>query len=193
MKNLCKLATDPNVCFANGNVDVFADNTQKPVKQVEHSMAQKSHSYPSVATNAVFIQSNLPTECQSISQLRSSIWEKPCNEGTDHQISYLEEAINRDIFRSYRQICLEELISTVSSELKGEGTSNYIDFITKSIKNDNELTVFSCKCSSECNKSVKCCTVFGNSPSNFVGRKNVCGDIPNGHPEKPPSIKLGEK
>ena len=51
----------------------------------------------SVATNVVFIQSDPPTEFQSISQLRPRIWEKLCNEGTDHQFSNLEEAINRDI------------------------------------------------------------------------------------------------
>ena len=39
---------------------------------------------------------------------------------------------------------------------------------------------------------MKCCTVYGNNPSNFVSRENLYGDIPNGHPEKPPSIKLGE-
>ena len=33
MKNLLyQLATEPNVCFANGNVDVFADNTQRTGK-----------------------------------------------------------------------------------------------------------------------------------------------------------------
>ena len=87
-----------------------------------------------VATNLVFIQSDPPTEFQSISQLRPRIWEKPCNEGTDHQISNLEEAVNRDFSRRYRQKCLQKLISTVSSELKVEGKSNYVDFITKSIK-----------------------------------------------------------
>ena len=82
------------------------------------------------------------------------------------------------------------MISTATSELKVEGEPNYVEFITKSITSSNELTVFCCKCSSECNKSVKCCTVCGNNPSNFVGCEN--GDIPNGHPEEPPSIKLGE-
>ena len=47
---------------------------------------------------------------QSISKLCPSIWEKPYNEGNDHQISNLEEAINRDIFRSYCQKCQQELI-----------------------------------------------------------------------------------
>ena len=84
------------------------------------------------------------------------------------------------------------IISTARSELKVEGESNYVDLITKSIKSNNELTVFCCKCSSGYNKSVKCCTLCGNNPSNFVSRENLCGDIPNGHPEKPPSIKLGE-
>ena len=88
----------------------------------------------SATTNLVFIQSDPPTEFQSISQLRPRIWEKLCNEGTDHQTSNLEEAINRDISRPYRQKCLEKLISTVSSELKVEGKLNYVDFITKSVK-----------------------------------------------------------
>ena len=190
MKNLlCQLATEPNVCSANGDVDVFADNTQRTGKT---KRVKENGTAPlSVATNVVFIQSDPRTEFQSVLQLCPSIWEKPCNAGTDHQISNLEETINRDIFGPYRQKWLEELISTARSELKVEGKSNYVDFITKSIKSNNELTLFCCKCSSECNKSVKCCTVCGNNPTNFVSRENY-GDIPNGHPEKPPSIKLGE-
>ena len=39
---------------------------------------------------------------------------------------------------------------------------------------------------------MKYCTVCGSNPLNFVSRENLYGDIPNGHPEKPPSIKLGE-
>ena len=39
---------------------------------------------------------------------------------------------------------------------------------------------------------MKCCTVCGNNPTNFVSRENLYGDIPNGHQEKSPSIKLGE-
>lgn len=62
------------------------------VKQLEsNKMAQLQQS---VATNEVFIYSNPPAEFQSILQLCPSIWEKPYNKGTDHQISYLEEAIN---------------------------------------------------------------------------------------------------
>ena len=92
MKNLlCQLATEPNVCFANGDADVFADNTQRTGKT---SRVKENGAAPlSVATNVVFIQSNTPTEFQSISQLCPSIWEKPCNEGTDHQISNLEETV----------------------------------------------------------------------------------------------------
>ena len=84
------------------------------------------------------------------------------------------------------------MISTVRSQLKLEGESNYAEFITKSIKSNNELTAICCKCSSEYNKFMKCCTVCGNNPSNFVSRENFYGDIPNGHQEKLPSIKLGE-
>ena len=69
----------------------------------------------SVATNIVVIQSNSPPEFQPISQSCPSIWEKPCNKGTDHQISNLEEAINRDIPRPYRQKCSEDLIFSVRS------------------------------------------------------------------------------
>ena len=178
MRNLsCQLATEPNACFANGDVDVFADNTQRTGKT---SRVKENGTAPlSVATNVVFIQSNPPTEFQSISRLCPSIWEKPCIEGTDHQVSNLEETINRDIFTPYRQKCLEELIFTARSELKVEGESNYVYFITKSIKSNNELTVFCCKCSSEYNKSVKCSTVSGNNPINFVSRENLYGDIPN--------------
>ena len=39
---------------------------------------------------------------------------------------------------------------------------------------------------------MKCCTVCGNNTSNFVSRENLYGDIQNGHPEKPLSIKLRE-
>ena len=150
---LCQLATEPSVCFANGDVDVFVDNTQRTGKTSR--VKENGTALLSIATNLVFIQSNPPTEFQSISQLRPNIWEKPCNEGTAHQISDLEEAINRGIFRPYCQKCLQELISTGRSELKVEGESNYVDFITKSIKGNNELAVFHCKCSSEYNKYVK--------------------------------------
>ena len=154
MKNLlCQLATEPNVYFANGDVDVFADNTQRTGK----ISRVKGHftAVLSVATNVVFIESNPPTEFQSIYLLRPSIWEKSYNEGNDNQISNLEEAINRDIFRPYSQKCPEELISTVRSQLKLEGESNYAEFITKSIKSNNELTAICCKCSSEYNKFMK--------------------------------------
>ena len=128
---LCQLATEPTVCFANGDVDVFVDNTQRTGKTSR--VKENGTALLSFATTLVFIQSNPPTEFQLISQLRPSIWEKPCNEGTDHQISNLEEAINRDIFRPYRQKIIEKLTSTVSSDLK-VGESNYLDFIRKSIK-----------------------------------------------------------
>ena len=65
MKNLpCQLATEPNVYFANGDVDVFADNTQRTGK----ISRVKGHftAVLSVATNVVFIESNPPTEFQSI-------------------------------------------------------------------------------------------------------------------------------
>ena len=78
------------------------------VKQLEsNKMAQLQQS---VATNEVFIYSNPPVEFQSILQLCPSIWEKPYNEGTDHQISNLEGAINGDIFRPYCQKCQDEFI-----------------------------------------------------------------------------------
>ena len=66
MKNLlCQLATEPNVCFANGDVHVFADNTQRTGKT---SRVKENGTAPlSAATNVVFIQSNPPTEFQSIS------------------------------------------------------------------------------------------------------------------------------
>ena len=83
-------------------------------------------------------------------------------------------------------------LSIVRSELKLEAESNYVDFVIKSIKNNNELTVFCCKCSSEYNKSVKCCIFCGINLSNFVSRANLYGDIPKGHPEKLPSIKHGK-
>ena len=58
------------------------------------------------------------------------------------------------------------------------------------MRNDNELTIFCCMCSSEYNKSVKCCPICGNNPSNFLSRENLYGHITNGHPEAPPSIRL---
>ena len=108
-----QLASEPNVCFANDDVYVFAENTRRTGKT---RRAKENGTTPlSVATNVVFIQSNSPTEFQSVSQLCPSIWEKPCNKGTDHQISNLEEAINRDILRPYRQKCSKDLIFTVRS------------------------------------------------------------------------------
>ena len=83
-------------------------------------------------------------------------------------------------------------LSIVRSELKLEAESNYVDFVIKSIKNNNELTVFCCKCSSEYNKSVKCCIFCGINLSNFVSRANRYGDIPKRHPEELPSIKRGK-
>ena len=83
-------------------------------------------------------------------------------------------------------------LSIVRSELKLEAESNYVDFVIKSIKNNNELTVFCCKCSSEYNKSVKCCIFCGINLSNFVSRANRYGDIPKRHPEELPSIKCGK-
>ena len=72
MKNLlCPLATEPNVCFANGDVDVFADNTQRTGKT--RRVEENGTAPLSVATNVVFIQSNPPTKFQSISQLCPSI------------------------------------------------------------------------------------------------------------------------
>ena len=87
------------------------------------------------------------------------------------------------MFRSYSQKCLEKLIFTVSSELKVEGESNYIEFLTKSIKSNKELALFCCKCSSEYDKSVMCCTVCENNPSNFVSCGNLYGEIPYEHQE----------
>ena len=99
----------------------------------------------SVATNIVVIQSNPPTEFQLISQSGPSIWERPCNKGTDHQISNLEEAINRDILRPYRQKCSEDLIFSVRSQLKVEGDSIRLCRLYNKInKNSNSFTVFSC-------------------------------------------------
>ena len=83
-------------------------------------------------------------------------------------------------------------LSIVRSELKLEAESNYVDFVIKSIKNNNELTVFCCKCSSEYNKSVNCCIFCGINLSNFVSRANRYGDIPKRHPEELPSIKRGK-
>ena len=103
--------------------------------------------------------------------------------GAINLISNLEEAINRDMFRSYSQKCLEKLIFTVSSELKVEDESNRIDFITTSIKSNKELTLFCRKCNSEYKKSVMCCTVYENNPSNFVSCGNLYGDISCGHQE----------
>lgn len=76
MKKIIKeWSASPNTCFEQNDIDVFFDNTRRIGKT---RRVRECGSTPlDVATNVVFIQRQEPSNIQSKSELKPSLWPKP--------------------------------------------------------------------------------------------------------------------
>ena len=97
-KFLRSSSQDENKCFESGDVEVWADNTQRKGKT---SRVREDGTRPiSIAMNVVFIRSNLVTHIQKIYELSPRHWHNT-KENISSLIHKFEQQLNANIFQSY--------------------------------------------------------------------------------------------
>ena len=132
LRNVLKASShDPNTCFDVGDVEVFADNTQRKGKT---SRVKEDGTTPlNIVTNVVFIQSNPYTSLQSNTELSPAKWLID-DEDSSCKIKDFGDKLNSEVFRVYRQNTHKVLMQEVCSEVRYTDTSTY-DHVTLAIEN----------------------------------------------------------
>ncbi|XP_038068103.1 uncharacterized protein LOC119737671 [Patiria miniata] len=178
-----------NVCFSSGDVDVFADNTQRIGKT---GRVRTGGTTPAnVVTNVVFIQSRPASNLQTQGQLAPSHWLDKTEDVAD-KITAFEKELNDNVFRPYRHMCQSKFIEQVKSEL-------HVDDITGESK---DHVYYSCSAQEQDCVCPKCCKVYdkvtvecpgcGYNPVNVPDRSSMYGDVPSCHSKEKPAVKMGE-
>ena len=177
-------SNDKNVIFQIGDIDVFADNTQRKVKtnRVKENGVRSS----GITTNVVFIQSNPPSNIQYIESFSPVNW---FSKTTDcvNKIINLEKMLN-DIFPPYRFMKQQKIFEEVSFD-------NYTppnDHAEEKLLIDTDLFYVCENCMSKVSHNQINCIVCGFNPSNLADRESLYGEVPDNHPDDSPSIKLAE-
>ena len=182
-KFLKSSAEQPNLCFTTGDVEVWADNTQRKGKTCR--VREDGTTPIGITTNVVFIQPS--SSIQKIKELAPRFWS-----GTKLDIADLiinkEQRLKNCIFRPYRCTVKEEIYTDVLSQKSLPENCDSIDLM---LAPGSEQLYLCMKCGSEIPNSASSCSTCHHNYMTSPDHKNVY-NIPNGHPENIPSIKLGE-
>lgn len=149
-----------------------------------------------IATNVVIIHSNFHTSYQQVNSLSPDNWlYNSKDEKIVEKIMNYEKELN-EVFRNYRYHYQNDILKELLSEVQFDNNDRICDNISISLNLDNMLDsknkLVCPKCSSVTDDSLDNCCFCHYGFKNFLNRKDLYGDVPNGHPEKPPEIELGE-
>ena len=145
---------DENKCFESGNVEAWADNTQRKGKT---SRVWEDGTTPiSIASNVFFICCNPVTHIQKIYQLSPRHWHNT-KQNIPSFIQQFEQQLNANIFQPYRH----KIQSTVVKNLL-EGNSDTGDSIDKSLNEKCDKDLFFCmQCTAANTKTSSLCISCG--------------------------------
>ena len=100
-KFLNNSASEPNKCFPTGDVEIFADNTQRKGKTIR--VRENGKSPIGIATNVVFIQANPDSRLQLREDLSPEEWAGTNdNNSLIEKINNYEDSLNVEISRKCR-------------------------------------------------------------------------------------------
>ena len=110
-------AREPNKCYSTGDVDIFADNTQRVRKT---SRVRENGTTPlNIVTNVVYIQSNPPLNIQALPQYNPDKWLNT-KTSSSSMLTEFENELNERVFCPYRAKYFQGIISkVVTSKKKG--------------------------------------------------------------------------
>lgn len=195
LRNFSKLkARSLNVCEWREDLEIFADNTQKKGRTAQ--IKENATTPIGIATNVVFIKSNFKSFYQMDETLSPDKWlytNIGISEETENKIIEFEKKLNDNTFRnfrySYQKKVLDNLLSTISFDAQGKPC----DDISLSLSMDGEQDTICicpncCAATSSCESCNACRYNFCIMPS----REELYKDAPNGHPDSPPDVMLGE-
>ena len=192
MKDVFKeRAMKENICEVAHDIEIFSDNTQKKGRTTR---VKEDATCPiGIATNVVIIHSNFKSNYQQNSVLSPDTWLYSANDDSiADKVKDYENNLNENIFRPYRGkyqgIILKDLISEVQFDINGSVCDNVS--ISQNLDDENKLVCP--KCSSVGKNSHKLCLYCNYDLRNFPARNLIYNDVPNGHPDIPPDIELGE-
>ena len=144
---------DENKCFESGDVEVWADNTQRKGKT---SRVWEDGTTPiSIATNVVFIRPNPVSHIQKIYELSPSHW-RNTKENIPSLIRQFEQQLNANIFLPYRH----KIQSIVLKSLLEE-SSHTDDSIDKSLNEECDEDLFFCMQCTAANTKTSLCISCG--------------------------------
>ena len=176
-------AEQPNLCFDSGDVEVWLDNTQSKGKTCR--VREDGTTPIEITTNVVFIQCS--SSIQKIKELAPRFWS-----GTKLDIADLimnkEEKLRSSIFRPYRCTVQEEIYKDVLSEKSLLENCDSIDLMQAP---GSEQLYCCMKCGSEIRNSASSCSTCHHQYTTSPDCKTMY-NVPNGHPENLPTIKLGK-
>ena len=183
-KFLRSSSQDENKCFESGDVEVWADNTQRKGKT---SRVREDGTTPiSTATNVVFIRPNPVSHIQKIYELSPRHW-RNTKENIHSLIRQFEQQLNANIFRPYRHKIQSIILKSLLEESSHTG-----DSIDKSLNKECDEDLFFCmQCTAANTKASSLCISCGCQLQTSQNRE-LMYDVPNGHPKEKPTIKLGE-
>ena len=174
-------AINPNTVYESGDVDVFADNTQRKGKT--NRVKEDGVTPIGIATNVVFIQSNPPSNIQ--------LKEEPFSHQHSKSdiislIDEYEESLNC-VYRHFRQHNQENLLKTITGEVSLQDQTPIAQVTLASDTADGYII-----CMKFCSfvKLSEYCTECGFASKTFPSRQLLYGSIPDCHPKELPSVKL---
>lgn len=189
-KVLDNSSKQPNKCFSPGDVEVFADNSQRVGKT---GRVRESGTTPvNTVTNVVFIQRNQPSDTQTNENLKPSNWSGKMNmTEINKKVTELEESLNASVFRPYRCRQQSEALEKVKQEIK-------VDNITGEVKDHvqycvaNEGVNVCVNCSKVYGKNYNLCTHCNHNPNNISDRSKLYKFVDVNHPPQPAKVAMGE-
>ena len=126
---------------SSGDVDIFADNTKRKSKTTR---VKENGTKPlGIATNVVFVHFN-PPSCHSTTRkfITKKVWYDP-SRTYNMEIGIVEDHLNKNVFRPYRNQKQHDLIGKISKELRDGAGEDHIDLATRC---DDRLVCMNCQC-----------------------------------------------
>jgi hypothetical protein len=186
-KVLKEWSASPNTCFEQNDIDVFFDNTQRIGKT--RWVREGGSTQMDVATNVVFIQRQEPSNIQSKSELKPSLWPKP----TPNSIISLNKECIDNVFHSYKRNVQQKLLTEVSSSLSFEEESGeFKDNVFYKNAETNENKYVCNGCGYIYIGTLMTCPECDYNPNFSLDRSALYGGVPSEHPSGIPSVRLGE-
>ena len=172
-KKLLQSSQDENKCFESGNVEAWADNTQRKWKTSR--VWEDGTTTISIASNVFFLCCNPITHIQKIYQLSPRHWHNT-KQNIPSFIQQFEQQLNANIFQPYwhkiQSIVLKNLL---------EGNSDTGDSINKSLNEECDEDLFFCmQCTAANTKTSYICISCGCQLQTSQNRELIY-DVPNRH------------